>query len=94
MAAGSFIFHSAPSCSWGAGHPFLTRPVSQSDGQFGHLGDVSAPFQVLPAEIKRERVLGEKKQLNKNTALFIFVNTKAPQTCDLGLLLEDTFVSA
>lgn len=92
MAAGSFIFHSAPSCSWGRSFP--TRSVSQSDGQFGHLGDVSASFRVFPAEVKTETFRGKKIQLDKNTVLFIFVNIKAPQTSDLDLLLEDTCLSA
>lgn len=67
-----------PSCSWGAGHPFLTRPISQSDGQFSHLGDVSTPFQVLPAEIKRERLLGKKTTQQKHCPLYFCKHKSSP----------------
>lgn len=43
---------------------------------------------------KQRETLREKNQLNKNPVLFIFVNTKAPQTFDLDLLLEDACMSA
>lgn len=78
LAARSFFFHSAPSHSWEAGHPFSTCPISQPHGQFGHLGDVSAPFQVLPAEIKRERILGKKTAQQNHWPLYFRKHKSSP----------------
>lgn len=94
-APGSFIFHSAPSHSYGGDHCSSTPSCFQPDDHFGHLGDFSAPFQVLPAETReRERETFRQNRLSGDTNLFIFSSTKALKTFNLYSLSEDICLSA